>query len=100
MFDLLLVPFRIGVGFGDAFCHDLLVTFLVARVPTVFALIAGCVEQKLVAIGTEHDLIELLGHKLVTVHFVNFFSFTEGNLTSKTGIHRSLADVLLDKVEL
>ena len=70
-----------------------------ARVPTVLALIANGIEQKLVAEGTEDDLIELPLHELVAVHLVHFvLAFANGTLTAETArsIERPFADVFLD----
>ena len=68
-------------------------------VPTVLALVSGRVEQKLVAEGTEDDLIELPLHELVAVHLVHFvLAFANGTLTAETArsIERPFADVFLD----
>ena len=68
-------------------------------VPTVLALVSGRVEQKLVAEGTEDDLVELPLDTLVTVHLVHLvLAFADGALTAETsrGVERPLADVLLD----
>ena len=68
-------------------------------VPTVLALVSGRVEQKLVAEGTEDDLVELPLDKLVTVHLVHLvLAFADGALTAKTTgcVKRTFANVLLD----
>ena len=68
-------------------------------VPTVLALVSGRVEQKLVAEGTEDDLVELPLDELVAVHLVDFvLALTDCTLTAETprGIQRPLTDVLLD----
>ena len=70
-----------------------------AGVPTVFALIAGRIEQELVAERAQDDLVELALDELVSVHFVDLiFALTNGTLTTETsrGIEGPLADVLLD----
>ena len=68
-------------------------------VPTVLALVSGRVEQKLVAEGTEDDLVELPLDKLVTVHLVNLvLTLADGALTAKTTrrVEWPLANILLD----
>ena len=67
-------------------------------VPTVLALVSGRVEQKLVAEGTEDDLVELPLDKLVTVHLVHLvLAFADGALTAQsTSIQRTFSHILLD----
>ena len=70
-----------------------------AGVPTVFALIAGRIEQELVAERAEDDLVELPLDELVTVHLVDLIlALADGALTAETArsVEWPLADVLLD----
>ena len=69
-----------------------------AGVPTVFALIAGRIEQELVAERAEDDLVELPLDELVAVHLVNFaLALTDSALTTETPcIQRAFPDILLD----
>ena len=68
-----------------------------ARVATIFALISGSIEQKVVAECAQHELVELPLDELVTVHLVHLaLALAHGALTAKTSIDRPLAHVLLD----
>jgi hypothetical protein len=68
----------------------------VTCIPAIFALISGGVEEELIAVGAQHDLVELLWHELVAVHLVNLLALSHSDLTSKAGVHWSFPYVLLD----
>ena len=67
-------------------------------VPTVFALIPHRVEQEFAAERAQNDLIELLLHKLVSVHLVHLtLALTNSTLTSETaGVKWSFPDIFLN----
>ena len=96
-YQLYNITYRVRLG--DTFSDNLLVTFLVAGISTIFTLISQCIEKEVVAERAQHQLIELLLDELVSIHFVNFaFPFSDRTLTTETarGIQRTLAHVLLD----
>lgn len=84
-------PLFIGVGLvvrlADTFCDHLSVTLLVASVLAVCALHACGVLEEISTQGTAHDVVELLGDKLVTLLFVDLFLFlAHGTLSVETDI--------------
>ena len=71
-----------------------------ARVATIFALISGSIEQKVVAECAQHELVELPLDELVTVHLVHLaLALAHGALTTETterSVQRPLANIFLD----
>lgn len=82
---------------------DLFVALLMARIPTVLALVSRSVEEEIATEGTLHELVELLLDELVSIHFVDVsFSHAKGTLTAETSercVEGTLPHVLLDEVE-
>lgn len=87
-----------GIGLRNTLCDHLLVAFLVASISTVLALIAYGIKQKLIAKGTQDNLVKLTLYEFVPIHFVYFvLPLAYGTLASETGsIEGALAYILLD----
>lgn len=82
--DLLFVPIT-SVRLGYTFRDDLLITFLVTRVSTIFALISEGIQEEIVAESAEHKLVKLSLYEFMSVHLVDLaFTFANGALTTET----------------
>lgn len=71
MIDLLLVGVGFVVGLADTLGDNLRVAFPVASVLAVRALHTRGILEEISAQRTAHNVVELLGDKLVTLLFVN-----------------------------
>ena len=94
-----LDPAHSRVRLRDTFRDNLFIALLMARVPTIFALIANRVQKELVAERAEYDLVELSLHEFVAVHLVNFIlPLANRTLSSQSArrVERPLSHVLLD----
>jgi hypothetical protein len=100
MVDLLLVRVGLGVALADALGDDARVALRVAGILAVFALHTGGIFQELTTESTAHDVVELLLHKLVAVHLVNFLlTLSDSALSAKTKVDGAAVLVLLDEAE-
>ena len=71
------------IRFGDTLRHDALVALFVTCVAAVFALVSDSVQEEVAAERTEHQLVELGLHELVSVHLVYIsLAFADGALTA------------------
>jgi hypothetical protein len=85
MIELLLLRVGLVVCFADTLCNDVPVAFLVTSVLAVRTLHTSRVFQEVSTQSASHDVVELLLHELVAVHFVHFFlSRTDSALTIQT----------------
>jgi len=99
--DLLLVRIRLGVALRDALRNNTRVALRVTCVLTILTLHTRRILEKFSAESTAHDVVELVLHKLVAVHFVDFFlALPYGALSSESKIYRSSVFVLLDEAEV
>jgi hypothetical protein len=88
--DLLLVGIRFVVGLADTLGDDLGIALSVTGIFAVGTLHAGRIFQEITAKRTAHDVVELLGDKLVTLLFVNLLLLlSDGTLTVETDIERT-----------
>lgn len=82
--DFFLVSLAICVRLADTLRHNLRITFLVAGIPTILALISFTSEQEFLTQGTHDGLVELALYEFVTIHFVDIaLSHTNGTLSAK-----------------
>jgi hypothetical protein len=85
--DLLLVGIRFVVGLADTLGDDLWIALSVTGIFTVGTLHAGSIFQENTTKCTAHDVVELLGDKLVTLLLVNLLLLlSDGTLTVETDI--------------
>lgn len=90
MIDLLFIRIRLGIGLADALGDDAGIAFGVAGITTILALHAGRVLEEFTAQGTTHDVVELLGDKLVTKHLVDLFlSLANGAFAIESGVEHA-----------
>lgn len=88
--DLLLVGIRLVVGLADTLGDDLWIALSVTGIFAVGTLHAGSIFQEITTKRTAHDVVELLGDKLVTLLFVNLLLLlSDGTLTVETDIERA-----------
>ena len=71
MVNLLLLWIGLGVRFTDTLRDHASITFGVTGVFTVLTLHSSRILQEVAAQSTSHDVVELLRHEFVAVHFVN-----------------------------
>lgn len=87
MIDLLLIRVGFVVGLADALRNDLRVTFSVTGVLAIRTLHTSGILKKFSTKRTTHDVVELLGNKLVTLLLVDvFFLLAHGTLTVETNV--------------
>ena len=87
MIQFLLLGICLGVGLADTFGHDLGVAFLMTGILAIRTLHASGVLQEIPAEGASHDVIELLGDELVSVHLMYLFlSLTNSALAVESGV--------------
>jgi hypothetical protein len=85
--DLLLVGVGLIVGLADTLGDNLRVAFTVASVLAVRALHARGILEEISAQRTAHDVVELLGDKLVALLFVNLLLLlAHGTLSVETNV--------------
>ena len=85
--DFLLVWIGLVVGFADTLGDNLGVTLAVAGVLAVRALHAGSILEEFPTQCTAHNVVKLLGDKLVALLLVNLFLLlADGTLAVKTNV--------------
>lgn len=100
MVDLLLVWIGFCIRLTYTLRNHTGIALGVASILAVLALHAGGVFEEVTAECAAHDVVELLGHKLVTIHLVNkLLALTDSTLTIETKIEWSTVLGLLDKAQ-
>jgi hypothetical protein len=85
--DLLLVGIGLIVGLADTLGDDLGIAFTVASILAVRTLHTRGVLEEISTQRTAHDVVELLGDKLVALLFVDLFLLlAHGTLSVETNI--------------
>lgn len=99
--DLLLVWVGLVVCLADTLCDNLGVALAVTGVLAIRALHACSILEEFSAQRTAHDVVELLGDKLVALLFVNLLLLlAHGTLTVQTNVERTTVLQLLGCVPL
>jgi hypothetical protein len=85
--DFLLVRIGLVIGFADTLGDNLGVTLAVAGVLAIRTLHAGSILEELSTQCTTHNVVELLGDKLVALLLMNFLLLlAHSTLTVKTNV--------------
>ena len=100
MVDFLLVRIRLCVGLADTFGNNAGIAFRVTSVFAILTLHPRRVFEKVSAKSAAHDVVELLGHELVAVHFMNLlFALTNSTFSVEPSIERSTVLCLFRKAD-